>query len=520
MKYKLYILFALVLAGCQPHLLDTVPNDRVTTAIFWTQEKDAVLACNALYNYLEGMEIFSWDAMSDIARPNQNFMDEAYIVKGTFDPLNGLIETRWNNAYKGIRAANYFLENVDKVPTEDTDLVARLKGEARFIRAYLYFRLGSVFGGVPLITKTISIEEGKALTRTPVSGIWDFVDKEFHTAAGELPDKAAEPGRITKGAALAFDARAMLFAGRYDKAAEAAKAVMDAKIYSLYPSYEKLFSYDAEDNSEVILDKQFIKSVQANNAFDLLAPYSQTAAGNIVPVKKIADAYEMSNGMPIDAPGSGFDPKQPYKNRDPRLGYSLYVPGSKLPDGSAYNSVPGSGSADAVGYKPGSTKSGFNIKKYINKEDAADRANCGINIILMRYAEVLLTYAEARIEQNKIDGSVYDAINEVRQRPDVKLPPVTGTHTQEEMRTIVRRERTTELAFEGQRFFDIRRWKTAEDVMNGPSYGMTYVDGSGRLVTIKDEAFVEFFDPKRDYVWPVPQKEIDLDPQLEQNPGW
>ena len=138
---------------------------------------------------------------------------------------------------------------------------------------------------------------------------------------------------------------------------------------------------------------------------------------------------------------------------------------------------------------------------------------------MIRYAEVLLTYAEAKIELNQIDQSVYDAINEVRQRSDVGMPPITAPKSQDEMRQIVRRERNCEFAFEGLHFFDIRRWKTAENVVPGPVYGMTYIS-NGQLDTIKVSAFNKQFNPQRDYLWPIPSDEKLLSPMLTQNSGW
>jgi hypothetical protein len=137
----------------------------------------------------------------------------------------------------------------------------------------------------------------------------------------------------------------------------------------------------------------------------------------------------------------------------------------------------------------------------------------------MRYAEILLTYAEAKIELNQIDGSVYDAINAVRQRPDVNMPVITDGKTQDELRQIVRHERTVEFAFEGRRFFDIHRWKIADQVMPGKVYGMTYVDDSGTLQTVEVPGWTQVWLDK-DYLWPIPQKEIELNSNLTQNPGW
>jgi hypothetical protein len=311
----------------------------------------------------------------------------------------------------------------------------------------------------------------------------------------------------------------MLYAGRYQDAADAAKAVMDLKVYSLYASYDNLFSYAAENNSEVILDIQFVDDTYSNNIFNVLAQSSMNSRSLYVPTKNLVDAYEMTNGLPITDAASGFDPMNPYANRDPRLGYSVFLPGDVLPNGKVFNPKPNSTTGDAVGSTFVVSPTGFNLEKYVNAEDLGNPSNCGINLILMRYAEILLTYAEAKIELNQIDASVYDAINEVRQRPDVNMPVITTGKSQDELRQIVRHERLVELAFEGLRFFDIRRWKIAADVMPGKVYGMTYIDTTGSLQTVEVTAWENFFSA-RNYLWPVPQVERELNPGLGQNPDW
>lgn len=239
----------------------------------------------------------------------------------------------------------------------------------------------------------------------------------------------------------------------------------------------------------------------------------------VVPTKILADAYAMKNGKEITDPTSGFDLMNPYANRDPRMRFSIYVPGDELPDGKIFNSAPNGGTADAVGGTMQATSTGYVMKKYINKEDYATLNNSGINIILLRYAEVLLTYAEARIEMNQIDQSVTDAINLVRTRSDVGLPALSTGLSQAQLRTAVRKERMVELAFEGWRMFDIRRWKTAETVIPGGVFGITYV-ANGNSETIKILAFEKTFNKNRDYLWPIPQRERELNPGLSQNAGW
>ncbi|PQA53440.1 RagB/SusD family nutrient uptake outer membrane protein [Siphonobacter curvatus] len=516
-------LLSVTLSSCDRDLLETFPNDRLSESLFWHNENDAKLAANALYADLDGVNIISWDALTDIAHTNQNFDVQAYIELGSYDATSSKIYTEWANAYKGIRATSYFLANVDKVTTANTALINQLKGEAKVLRAYQYIKLAGLFGDVPLITTPLSIEEGRSLTRTPVSQIWDFVDQELSEAAPLLPltYAAADKGRVTRGAALGLLARANLWAGRYQKAANAADQVIKLGVYGLYESYEKLFSYAAENNREVLLDNQFIKDTYPNTVFQTLAPYSQKNGGSsYVPTKVLADLYETSTGKRITDSQSGYNPTQPYVNRDNRLKYSLYLEGDILPSGAVFKPQPTSGTSDAIGSTYIASTTGFNIKKYINTEDYANPANSGINIILLRYAEVLLTYAEAKIELNQLDAEVLTAINTVRNgRGDVKQPSITST-SQAELREIVRRERAVELAFEGQRLFDIRRWKIADKVVPGPVYGITYVSANGSLTTVQVVAVNKVFDVNRHYLWPIPQKEIDLNNSLVQNPGW
>lgn len=514
-------LFVFTFQSCNKDLLDTIPNDRLSSEIFWKTEKDATLAANGIYTYLEGADDFTnWDAMSDIGHVTLQYRAESNIEKGTYDASLSKVLSVWTNNYTGIQAANIFLDNVDKVKAINPVLIKQLKGEVKTLRCFFYIRLAQLYGDIPLITKEISLPESKTLVRTPVGQVWDFIHKELNEAADFLPVTQTEKGRITKGAAYALDARAMLFANRYAEAAAAAKKVMDLNVYDIYSSYQNLFSYAAEYNVEVILDKEFIKSTQSNNIFALTTPNSLYPKSNsFVPTDKMVDAYQMTNGKKITDAGSGFNPRSPYENRDPRLKYSIYVLGEVMLDGKIYDPRPGSGTADAIGYSESTTPTGFNVKKYLNKEDLKEPTNCGINLIFIRYAEVLLTYAEAKIALGEIDNTVINAINKIRQRPDVNMPPIS-IDTKEKMLDAVRNERMVELAFEGLRYFDIRRTKQAEIVIPGIVKGMTYVDNSGNFQTISLPAFQKVFNAGRDYLWPIPQREIELNRNLTQNKNW
>lgn len=190
----------------------------------------------------------------------------------------------------------------------------------------------------------------------------------------------------------------MIKKGLKGQDSDAAKAVIELNNYHLYPQYANLFSYQAENNSGVILDKESLSSVAPTNVFQLLAPNSwKNSSNDLVPTKKLVDMFEMNNGMDINDSGSGFDPFNPYINRDPRLRYSIFLKGDLLPDGTVFDPTPGSGTQDEVGSAFHATDTGFTVNKYVNKEDYALPSNCGINIILHRYAKVLLTYAEAKM---------------------------------------------------------------------------------------------------------------------------
>ena len=240
------------------------------------------------------------------------------------------------------------------------------------------------------------------------------------------------------------------------------------------------------------------------------------------PTGLLADEFETVNGKKITE-DSSYDPMNPYEGRDPRLKYTLYTPGDELPNKTIYDSRPGwSTTGDVIGASYQVSKTGLLPKKYINAEDIgqSNRTNCGINLIIMRYAEILLIAAESRIELNTEMDLALQYINQLRQRSDVNMPPLSGITSQTALREAVRHERMVELALEGHRFFDIRRWKIAENVCNMDRIeGMRYVDKeTGKLVTVTTDYKKKF--TSRDYLWPIPYNERQLNNNLTQNNGW
>lgn len=527
--YKLlYIyLMAMIFTSCHEDLLNTVPKDRLSSDLFWKTEQDAIYASNGIYSILgDQWRYLSMDAYTDMAHWILQWRAESEVEKHTFNASNNVIANEWSYYYNIIQASSSFLENVDLVEEIDEELKNRLKAEAKTLRAFAYINLVMLYGDVPLVTSSLSIEEAKSMDRTPKNLIWDFISAELTTAAANLPVVQEERGRVTKGVALGLKARAMLYAERYNEAKSDAKSVMDLGVYQIHNSYSELFDYAGEEASEIMFARQYARNIAQHSVFAFFTANSlYTQQCQVVPTKALVDAYTMqSSGLPIENSASGFDEKNPYADRDPRLNYTIYISGNELPNGAILNTLPGNGTGDDITISAENvTPTGWYFKKYVSNLDYADPWNCGINLIYLRYAEVLLNYAEASVELggSEINQSVLDALNAIRNRSDVNMPNIT-TLDQNELRKIIRRERLVELAVEGHRLYDIRRWHIGEEVIPGTVKGMTYENPEipGTFKTVELSGFIKEFRPDRDYLWPIPFRELDINENLTQNPGY
>lgn len=525
--YNYLIFVSIITLSCNGDILDTIPNDRLSQAMFWRTKEDAIFASNGVYSVLgDQWRYTSMDAYTDIAHFILQWRGESLVEKNTFDSSNKVFASEWEYYYKLIGASCTFLENIERVKGIEDDLKKRLVAEIKTLRAFAYINLTMLYGDVPLVKTTLSIEDAKSVNRTPQVAVWDFIAEELTSAATDLPMVQEDKGRVTQSVALGLKARAMLYAGRYAEARSASKAVIDMGVNKIFDSYSKLFDYEGEKSSEIMFARQYTKNLDAHSIFSTFTPNSLiTKSCQIAPTKPLIDAYLMkSTGLPIENSTSGFDPKDPYKDRDPRLYHTVYITGDILPDGKKLNTLPGSGTGDDITTSAENvTPTGWYFKKYLSNADLKDPNNCGVNLIYLRYAEVLLTYAEASVEigGTTIDQSVLDAINEIRRRADVNMPKVT-TMNQDELRQIIRRERMVELAMEGHRLFDIRRWKIAEEVTPGSVKGMTYEDpkAPGTFITVELKGYIKEFKPEKHYLWPIPLQEVKLNKNLEQNIGY
>jgi hypothetical protein len=515
-KSLLFFATVALFMGCSEGFeegLDIEPTGAVSETTYWSTVRDAELAVNAVYAELDGTQmVVALDGITDLGYHKYSNVPTLNDVRfGEIDPSNATITGIWNRYYRGIRKANDVVVNIDKiVEGGDPDKISRIRAEARFLRAYYYTQLSSLYCNVPLITEVIDINDQRPTnTREEiVAFVINELNDIINSNALPLSYSADDVGRVTKGAALTLKARVAIRNTDYQGARDAAKAVMDLGIYDLYPNYEELFQVAGQNSQEVIFDRQFAVGGDTYNAFGYSAA-SLGGSSGVEPMNGLFEKYEYIGAV---------NPNDPFENKDPRWGYIAYYTGQPVGN-SVFNSWPNSPTPDKIGSTEFATLNGYNLKKWVDYESYASNSNLGdINMILMRYADVLLMYAESKVELDEIDQSVYDAINAIRQRPTVNMPAITGGKSQEELREIVRDERAKELAFEGLRLFDINRWKIGE-VKAGLLQGMQYKDASGQW-KILDYGSVASFNANRDYCWPVPQAEMDINDVITQNPGY
>ncbi|WP_166670717.1 RagB/SusD family nutrient uptake outer membrane protein [Olivibacter sp. XZL3] len=548
-KFSLYIAAIstlLLVQACSKDFLERPPLNQVSQETFWRSENDVYQAVNGVYNQLPADAIIYDDGTSDNAHAQYTW--ESFATELSSGNVTTALAGSWD--FEDIRRCNYFLENADMAaPVMDEVLLNRFKAEVRFVRAFAYLRLMNKYGDVPLITETLELEESN-VPRTPRAEVFQFIVDELSAAATILPETYAggrpnEKGRATKGAALALLARANLYEGRWQAAADAAQEVMGLG-YSLFRvnsesgpsqrdnysnwvdfngaedeqnfrlalrSYEGLFHQVNEDNNEVILDRQRIPQVDANFLNTYLLPGDMGGWSSVTPTQSLVDAYDnYRTGAPVTPVSredraswySGGDPRfaDEYKNRDPRFYATILfngAPWNALSDGYTFTWTPGASNMSQTGY---------NFRKLVDPRFYAENIDNHANVILIRYAEVLLTYAEAKNEVSGPDASVYEALDQIRQRAG--MPPVDrNTYaSQASLREFIRKERRVELALEGQRFMDIRRWRIAPEVMTN------VYDVRNTLAQARN------WDDKL-YLLPVPQNQIDLSQGiLTQNNGY
>lgn len=543
MKKYLSIIAAALLMGsfssCSD-FLDRYPLEELSDESFWKTEKDAEMAVSNLYNVLPTWDvdeaINSDDAVHGIkwAAGNQS--------KGVYDPA----DYGWSGEYGYIRQANLVLEKIQEMDLSE-DAYKKLEGQARFFRAYTYFTLIRSFGAVPYIDKPLELTDVENITRTPKDEVYAKVMEDFDIAIANLPVQWDETnsGRITKGAAMAMKARAALYYNNWETAMTEAKNVMDLGQYELYDKdntgrYKELFWEVADGCDEFILSVQFNAPTRTHYLIGWEC-FPTLGWGGLNPTQSLVDAFEDINGAPITSEASVYDPTNPFANRDPRLEVNVLHDGETM-YGVTIKVAPLSSSGNTgIGQHGDATATGYYQQKWLDPsiDPQSTGWDMGKDWVVIRYAEVLLTYAEAKNELSPLDPSAFDAVNQVRRRvgmPDLQnTDPTKPTYcgTQDDLRKRIWNEWRVEFALEGgKRQWDIRRWGIAKDVLNAPFEGLRYTlvddpnapkgDNGKKCILYVGEPLKLAGSHYEDhnYLLPIPQTEIDLNPKLEQNPGY
>ncbi|QBN17401.1 RagB/SusD family nutrient uptake outer membrane protein [Flavobacterium nackdongense] len=593
-------------ASCEDYL-DKEPLSEYLSSNFYNNEAAIKQGTNGVYQgmYMES-SLLPFCTLYDMYTPmGIERSDNSSIGVGNIQLESSfVVEGQWARFYTGVARCNNVLEGSAPYLGELSDKAKQYLAEVKVVRAMHYHYLISLYGDVPYFTKSVTEEEQKSIARTPWNEIADNLIQDLDDASAFLPWQTNELGRVDKSFALGLKARIALYAGSWHKegfgksgikdaakaavyfdiAAKTAQKIIAESGRSLNPNFNDLFTragqLTAASKKENILGIAYSDQASRKYHYQSFGEIARTAGGQSgrFPTQLLVDTYEMANGKRIDEPGSGYDPKNPFANRDPRLKMSIYTHkdriisnngGVKLnivmelynPQTLSYDALGNSklisnldytGSVAQFGYIQSGV--GYLWKKY-NFFDDEIVSEPTYNILLMRYAEILLMYAEAKIELNQIDGSVRSAINEVRTRAGM---PSTTLTDPIKLRQLVRRERKVELAREsGLHFFDMRRWRTGALENAEKTYGFPIATGvtatnfpdgytqvtpdmvpsygaAGSARDLNDLALYAAYGSKlrqRDadrpknwddkfYLWPIPQTERNKAPWLTQNEGY
>ena len=534
-------LAALLLASCSGEPLEVEPRDRLTDANVWTQEGASDLFLNDIYsalpdgnNWYDPVSNWSDNSICGFAWPSSRTIIQQSLQNSTNNPsndVNNLIN--WESRYNTIRKCNLFIE---KVSESETGLSVEFKigkiAEARFLRAYNYHLLWMAYGGVPIITVPLDrLTQGDDIfyARSTSEETLQFITDELASIYPDLQE-VPETGRASKGAAMALKGWCELFAGEWPEAAASNRIIIDELNYELHPDYQGLFLLGAGDsNTEGIFYREYFPTDRGGRLDGVIGPTftaggAETSWGGLNPTQDLVDDYAMDNGLPITDPSAGYDSENPYVNREPRF-YQSIVFDNTFFYNDTLRMVEGSKNAIDLTDKDDATQTGYYIRKRLDDNLVLGAANWDgytsyQNYNYFRFGEVLLNYAEAQNEAVGPDGTVYQAINRVRERAGI--PELSAGLSQDDMRTAIRRERRVELAFEDKRFWDLIRWRIAEVNINRPLKGVriTGSDGALQYEIVNATGGDRVFDASKNYLFPIPQDVLEQNQKLEQNPGY
>lgn len=567
----------LVTPGCKKDPLDITPDGRITMKEVFKDDKLIGAYVNSIYNYIRlygsvyypntMLAGFS-DEAHDSDDPQDSWANSSQWYGGMLTPSYNPLDAgtnresgiKWNGQYyedgwAAIRKANVFLTEIKNAKMLDRDQQARITAEVKILRAFFYLELIKMYGGMPVIDKTIPDDfDYKTLKRNSFEECVNFIVNDCDEAISEskLPYRInldGERGRFTKAVAHAIKSEALLFSAsplwspndnktKWELAAAAAKEAytsLKTNGYKLYPDYEKYFqkSSSSSDDQETIFEIKNPDAVYSGNLFFLHGiPSIDAGKAGVTPSQELVDAYDMDNGeqpilgyadadhlQPIINPAAGYDDTKPYVGRDPRFYATVWY------NQAYYGLVWGTphyvesylGGADGLASLRQRTHNGYYLRKFI--DPALRNGNIG-NVRWKKYrlAEIYLNYAEAANEAFGPIPEVYEAIYEIRNRVGMNNLP-SGLN-KEQMRERIRRERQVELSFEEHRFWDVRRWKIldkTDKLTTGMAWTKTGTSTftNKRIVVDRRVAWADRF-----LIFPIPLLEKSRLPAFDQNPGW
>lgn len=523
-----------------------MPLDQFSNETFWTTEQNVMLALTGVYkgNILmasnpTSAEFSATDWWSYHGLLYTEFAtDNAYdrrgdnsgfntMTNGTLTPNNSYLSNYWTASYARIARCNYFLENIGKATIIEA-LRTRMIAEVKFIRACQYFYLSQFFGAVPLVKKTLNLTEANTVSKATKQQVQDFAESEFKEIAPLLPKAgqlaAAERGRATAQAALAFLGRLYLAEEKWNDAVLTYKQIIDFNENIIDPNFESLFNGTNETSKEIIFATQYQQDLAPNAMMQ--HNYPAKLGGYVLhcPLGSLVESYEFNDGTPFSFTDPRYNAADLGQNRDPRLKYTVLYNGQTFKNITYISNPSDASSQDQLTTTKQATRTGFALKKFNSEAfSGGDLQNSGIDLPIIRYAEVLLSYLEAKLESGApVDISLLDeTINKVRSRSTVNMPRVTETNTAA-LRVILRRERRNELALEGIRYWDLLRWKTIGQVLNGDFYGAPFPAATNlrKKGTINDPygrwyVTSKAFRVGQDELWPIPQSEVNINPNLK-----
>jgi SusD family. len=565
-KLSIIFLLSTLLYSCND--LDLAPLAEGSVETWYSTEEEILMSIYDLNKdafFPLGLNIDGPDGWTDDWMYRETMSP---ITSGTITGEWGIANTNyWLNSYKAITRCNTLIINLGRAADKiAATTLLQYEAEVRFIRACQYSRLISLFGDVVYYTDPLTIDEAFTMGRVSKSEVLKSIYEDFDFAAANAPLEYTGSAikKSTKGTALGMKARIALFEGDFETAKNAAKACMDLGVYKLHDDFSSLFLSEAKYSKEFIFAQPRSVELKITVGIQDFIPRNAGGWAAWAPTWDLFCAFLCTDGLPIDE-SPLFDPREPFKNRDPRcaativefntpfLGF-MYEPHPDSLTVMNFSTGRKQTNNDTRANAQFASFTGLLWKKWVEDSWLQNSWQAAPTKMILRYADVLLMYAEAKVKLGEIDQSVLDAINSVRARAygvdksEVNnYPPVTTTDSKTLMR-IIMTERRMEFAYEGIRYMDIIRWRLAEKVLNRPVYGMLDPaalrenvvnkglwffpevpeideDGIADFTSMYQKGLIKLitqrqFDKNRQYLWPIPSKDIIINDNIKQNPGY